>query len=439
MRPAHTRHLRAEHSTKRAARSVSVSVRRGGVCHGQRRSARPLHDALQRESPRVVLAMAAAKTKHTFVARLPGVELIVLLIDSPGSPSGAADIPVARCGPQGDLKRVNDRLVATLLLLPLGVAVIVSTTRLARENADVPHDDDIAAAASYITEVSNDDDDAIVILPPWSMRPLAALGPRASRVTSSDGPAATLLPGRHRRVVALQEPDADPFVPTLANLGVPLSSRRFGALTVQVYDGGGPARFDLLRDWSRVSVAVNDEPCTLPVAVGEITGVACGGAGAGVRATREHALVTENGRLVARIVGVGPGRPVTLVVGDVTLGESLVVAAGHTRRGAERGCAYSVDVLVDGEPFATLQRTPSFVVEPARARLRETFVRPLQPAGEGFRAEVLDTRRFADGQHRLAFVVTNTLTPSDAKIVAELALDAFVPARGTNNDPRHVP
>jgi hypothetical protein len=320
---------------------------------------------------------------------------------------------------------VRDRVVAFLLLFPVAMAVAWSTARLVDEANDVPADQDIAAAAAFAARSAAADDDAIVILPPWSMRPLAALGTAADRVVGGDGPATDLLRGRYARVAAIVEPDATPWLPTLAPLGPPTTTRSFGPVDVSVFSGRGPARFDLLRDFAAVRVDVDGAACVERADRGVVTGVRCPGDGPGLRVTREHALVTENGRRVVRLPTPAAGTRVALRFDAVPLSARLVVAAGHTRAGAERGRAVAVDVVIDDQVIATLRRAPSFVVEPSRAALRETFVRPRSGEGDGFRAEVIDTRAFSGGTHRLAFVVF--ADGADGRVDHEFALDAFVP------------
>lgn len=322
---------------------------------------------------------------------------------------------------------MRDPSVAALLLFPVALALIASSVLLVAEADDVAEDDDIAAAAAFAATVVGDDD-AIVVLPPWSMRPWAALGPVAARVTGGDGPAPDLLPGRYRRVVAIIEPDAIAWMPTLRGLGTPLQTQRFGVVDVAVYDGAGPARFDLPAQLEQAAIDVDGHACTTPLLRGAVSGLACSGHDAAVRVTREHALVTENGRLVVRAPAPARGARLALRFADVPLGEQLIVAAGHTRVGAERGRPVVVDVVVDDVILASLVRTPSFVVEPSRARWRGTFVRLPDEGGEGFRVDVVDTRRFAGTRHRLAFVVRSPGAHDDTP-EREFALDAFIPGQ----------
>jgi hypothetical protein len=319
--------------------------------------------------------------------------------------------------------------VSALLLVPLALAVGASTVRLALEPGDVPDDDDIAAAAAAARD--GGDDGAIVLLPPWSMRPLPALGPAARRVTGSDGPADRLLVGRYASVTAIVEPDAAPWRAVLAPLGAPTRVQRHGAVVVERYAGLGPARFDLLDALPTAAITLDGAPCDEPAGRGAVVGVRCAGQPASLRVTREHALVTENGRLVVRVAPPLPGARLQLAFAAVPLGDTLVVAAGHTRAGVERpDGVVVVEVMVDDVSVATLRRRPTFVVEPSRAALRAAFVRPASPEGDGFRADVIDTRAWA-GIHRLAFVVRSE---DGARVDQDFALDAFVP--GAAAEPR---
>ena len=72
--------------------------------------------------------------------------------------------------------------------------------------------------------------------------------------------------------------------------------------------------------------------------------------------------------------------------------------------------------------MAQLTRAPSFVVEPHRKELRETFVKKAPVAGgEGFFVETVDTRRFKGPHHKVSFVVDG----DDRDGGAGFAFDAY--------------
>jgi hypothetical protein len=190
-----------------------------------------------------------------------------------------------------------------------------------------------------------------------------------------------------------------------------------------------PATFDGLRAVGAAGVSVDGAPCDI---VGR--GRRCP---RGARATREWALVTENG---ADVITLVPPQGGAIAVGfdDVTLQTSLVIAAGHTRRALERArVARTKDpsadgavvvraffAPVDGPRVALFERAvaPQFRVEPQRADAVTRLVhdRPSW-ATEGFVADVVDTSRVS-GQRG-----TLTLTVSAAIDGMEVGVDVFVP------------
>ncbi len=305
----------------------------------------------------------------------------------------------------------TDRLIGTALLSPVLLAIAFSFFRLITESSDVPDDDDYGAAAAFLDERGLSRDDAIVILPPWSLRPLVALGARTDRVVGGDGPWWALTQGRYARLFILQEPDAAPW-----REGAPLSTstHSFGAVHV-IEQPSTASPFDFKARFDEAAVGVDDEVCTK----GRSRGLQCGNQ----RVAREWALVSENGREIIWAPPPPAGKHLHIDFDDVPLGAALVVAAGHTRDGAEQARAsVRLQVKVDDDVIATLVRQPSFFVEPSRAWLRQTFVAPLDPQGQGFRVERIDTARFAGTHHRVSFVID-----ADDDKGQAFGFDAFVP------------
>lgn len=336
-----------------------------------------------------------------------------------------------------------------LLLAPMVVAgVVAGALAIAdRVRPDRPGDLTLAAAADTVrqavrtsTRSPAEHDTVVVVAPPWSMRPLQALGSLAARTIPADGAWDVLVDGRFRRVVVVAEADAAPWLdrPLMARAR-PLSHHAIdgGPIDVLVIDGAA-ARFDARSALDTASIRVVDAaddaaPCERR-GRGVGAGFRCVGAPA-VRVQREWALVSENGADVVFASPPPAGRRLEITYADVELGDVLVVAAGHTRFGSERADpvrgAVTVDVVVDDDVVATLVRRPSFFVEPHRRGLRERFVNAtangnrvadIAVTDRGFHAERLDTARFAAGTHRLAFVIR---TDDDSN--NHFAFDAFVP------------
>ncbi|MDP2343662.1 MAG: hypothetical protein Q8O67_22070 [Deltaproteobacteria bacterium] len=310
----------------------------------------------------------------------------------------------------------RDRLVGTALLSPVLLAIAFSLVRLIAEGADVPDDGDYVAAAAFLDERKLTGDDAIVILPPWSLRPLMALGNKAPRVVGADGPWWPLVDHRFARLFVIEEPDG-----AIWKRGTPpaTTTKTFGSVIVSEH-ALGSARFDFKARLAAAGVDVDGVPCIERVKLG----VHCAGRPPWQRVTREWALVTENGREIIFAHPPPSGGKLTIAFDDVELGSKLVIAAGHTREGAEHASGpVRLQVKVDDDVIATLVRAPSFVVEPARAFLRETFVEAIDPQGQGFRVDDVDTARFAGSKHRVAFVID-----ADDEASQHFGFDAFVPA-----------
>ena len=324
----------------------------------------------------------------------------------------------------------SDRTLGRVLLAPVVVGVVFSFARLACEVGDVPDDDDYVAAAAFFDGAGVNDEDAIAVLPPWSLRPLQFFGRHSAQIVASDGPWLPLSQGRYRRLFVVVEPDGEAWRGPLTSLTPVAAARSFGAVDVVEYHGGGPARFDARANLGAAHVDIDGAPCIERLVAGgrrARVGVHCGGRPPWQRVAREWSQVTENGSDVI-VVNPAPGADVVIAFDDAEVGDRLVVAAGHTRDAAVAATSpVTLLVKIDGIVVATLQRRPSFVVEPLRKRWRSLFVRPTDPAGEGFRADVIDTRAFAGAAHRVSFVIRSDDKDDEAAQKNDFAFDAFVP------------
>ncbi|HEY1099520.1 MAG TPA: hypothetical protein VGF99_11360, partial [Myxococcota bacterium] len=142
-----------------------------------------------------------------------------------------------------------------LLLAPMVVAgVVAGVLAIAdRVRPDRPGDLTLAAAADTVrqavrtsTRSPAEYDTVVVVAPPWSMRPLQALGSLAARTIPADGAWDVLVEGRFRRILVVAEADAAPWLarPLMARAR-PLSHHAIdgGPIDVLVIDGAA-ARFD---------------------------------------------------------------------------------------------------------------------------------------------------------------------------------------------------
>lgn len=296
----------------------------------------------------------------------------------------------------------TDRRIGVLLLLPVMAAVVFSWTRLVSEMDDVPRDEDYVAARRVLEEAGFEPgQDALVILPPWSLRPLAVLGDLEP--ISGDDIADQPL-HRYARLWALVEPDAEEERdPLVARRGEPAWSERVGRVVVERYDLPPPSvLYDLSAHLEDAHIRVSCERCAeAPVAcdVPMRGGVSCGREG-WQRVTREWLLVSENADRAVFSHPPAPGRRLEIEWSDVPLGDSVVVRAGFTRDGADRAQApVRLRVVVDGEVVGEVTRRPAF----------------------SFHADVVDTSRFSGRRGTLAFVID-----SDDNGASYFAWDATV-------------
>lgn len=298
-----------------------------------------------------------------------------------------------------------DRWWAAGLLLPVLAAGLFSLTRIALESDDVPADEDYAAAALVIDGWGFDEArDAVTVLPPWSLRPLKVL--KKYRPISGDDLAMRPL-DRYARLFVVVEPDAEPHLgPLLARLGAPSASEERGRVEVLRFDlGSKRARYDFAAELKAARVVVRGQEDDVTVCDRPTKGgLACRGAKGWQRVTREHLLVSENGQQVVWSHPPPPGKVLEMTWDDVPLSDVLVFSGGHTRAGSDAArAAVDVEVLVDGEPLASLRYPPRF----------------------GFEATRLDTKRFAGQKKTVTFRVS-----SDDHGKNHWAFDAFTAAGG---------
>lgn len=312
-----------------------------------------------------------------------------------------------------------------LLLLPVVVSALTAVVLDVREAGDRPTDTDIDVAVSTVRAAIGPAD-AIVVAPPWSMRPLQALGPLAERALPADGPWDQLVHNRFAHVFVIAEPDADPWLARpLLQQARTLEHR--GAVDVLVLDGA-IARFDGRARFDDAVVTLHtptDDTVCAPNHRGNRHGRRCAG---GLRVGREWALVTENGADVIVASPPPQGQVLEIAWADVDVAERLVVAAGHARLAAEHAAplagTVTLTVRLDDDVVATIKRQPSFFVEPHRRGLKHVFVgdHGSVPDDErGFRVDTIDTTAWR-GRHRLSIAVTTDDPTHNA-----FAFDVFVP------------
>ncbi len=293
-----------------------------------------------------------------------------------------------------------------LLLAPLLAAIAFSWARLIAESDDVPRDEDYLAAKVILADPGvaggpfDLGSDALVILPPWSLRPLTLLGD----LSPLSGDAIADRPmHRWARLWAIVEPDADDERDALiARRGAPTFSLSAGRLKVERWELPAPTvTYDLAARLAEASVRTVGESvaaCDRPVRRGDVVGWAC--AHDGLRATREHVLVSENGDFA--VFAAPPARGTRLEVSwpSVPVGSAVVVTAGLTREGANLArTPVRLRVLIDGTLAGTVQRVPSFL----------------------FATEVIDTSRFAGSAASVTFAID-----SDNDSQPGFAFDAVV-------------
>jgi hypothetical protein len=310
----------------------------------------------------------------------------------------------------------RDTTIGLLLLMPVGVACLWSLGAFVDDSGSAPAAADYAAVVDAIDARAVD---AVYVVPPWSLTGLTVPGLR-ERLAPGDGPWATLA-ARHAQIAVVHEPDSAPWERPLPPS---TSTKTLGRLRVTTHRFAGTA-YDFRAHVEDAAVDVDGVACVERVrastAGGARRGVRC--AGKAQRVTREWALVTENGADVIWAAPPPAGSALTLRYAGVAVGKALVVAAGHTRDGADGGVAVRVRVRIDDTDVATLVRAPTFFVEPHRRALHGAFVGDLGHGGEGFSVDVIDTAAY-EGVHDVAFVV-DAVSVVDGEV--GFAIDAFIP------------
>lgn len=288
-----------------------------------------------------------------------------------------------------------------LLAIPLAAAAVFSWVRLLSEPFDVPRDGDYARAAALLRAEGFDGArDALVILPPWSLRPLA----HVADLEPLCGDAIADRPlHRWARLWALVEPDAAREHNALvARRGPPSWSRAVGRVVVERWDLPAPSvTYDLSARLPEARVASDGADCsaiTAPPSAPAQAGWRCGDAH-WQRVRREWLHVSENADLAVFAHPPAAGR-LELTWSDVPVGQSVVVTAGFTREGADNAQApVRIRVLVDGDLAGTVARAPAFL----------------------FATDVIDTARWAGRTGSITLAID-----SQDNAGAHFAFDAYV-------------
>jgi hypothetical protein len=259
---------------------------------------------------------------------------------------------------------ISDRAVGFVVVVPIFLAGFFSCARLLSEGGDVPADSDYSAARTAILEMGfSQDADALTFLPAWTLRPLITMGD-LDPISADDLPRRPL--DRHRRLFVVMEPDGED---TLADLeekwGAPASTRTTGRLDLFRFDlPQKKLTWDFTARLPQAQVHLEDRakgtvltPCDQPHG----GGFRCRGRPNWQRVAPEWLLVSEN---ADRAVWAHPPKAEERLVlhwPQVEMGNRLVIRAGHTREGAERGKAeVRLRIAVDGKEVHVVRRMPAF-------------------------------------------------------------------------------
>lgn len=253
--------------------------------------------------------------------------------------------------------------VVALVVVPLVVSAVVDLALLWREGHDVPRERDyLDVRAAMLRDGFDPETDVVAVLPAWSLRPLVHMRdlPWITGDLLDERPL-----DRHRRVYVFVEPDGEGAFSEVEARGFPISVvPNEGRLTLARLDVGGPSvSLDFTRDLARAEVRIVDRRGEFRATCGEPArnGFRCTGRKAWQRATRDRQLVTENGDDVVWTHPPSPDEVLELRFADVTLGDDVVLRAGHTRTGADKATApVEVEVLFEGEQIHRATREPRF-------------------------------------------------------------------------------
>lgn len=287
---------------------------------------------------------------------------------------------------------MTDARIATALLLPVILGALFSCGRLACEGFDVPEDRDYEAIRKHLEDPALTDGafslrqhDAVAVLPAWSLRPWAIL--RGMSPLSGDLLGEYPL-DRYRRLFVLVEPDGEEALERLvAAIGPPADVTRHGRVALYRFSWGEPrVLYDFRENLSDARVRITDgnggelTRCDRPIP----RGWQCAGRPTWQKVQDMHLLVTENGTRGIWAHPPAPGERLELHYPVVTLGDRLVVRAGHTRDAVSRKAApVALRVIVNGTELPRIEKQAQF----------------------HFQTIALDTNAFAGEQAAVTFIV----------------------------------
>ncbi len=232
----------------------------------------------------------------------------------------------------------RDAWVGLAIIAPIVAAALFSLTALLREGDDVPADGEYKAAVPALQAQWNEGADVLTILPPWSLRPMVHLR-GFTRINADNISRAPLH--RARRLIALVEPDAEPWVQALTErFSAPAILWSEGRLRLLAFNVTGPeVATDLRAALPSATVSLKTRKADVACNPGRTGMFKCAGRKSWQHVGRRASLVTENGSDVILAHPPPKGEKLRMVWPNVDLGDALVLRAGFTRDGSYKAKA----------------------------------------------------------------------------------------------------
>jgi hypothetical protein len=261
-------------------------------------------------------------------------------------------------------KRRSGRIdghIASMILVPIGLAIAFSTVRFFLESFDIPADAEYTQVADALAQANFDaEKNRLAVLPAWSLRPFTVL--KDYPWISGDMLVDSRI-DRFEKLFVLVEPDGEDALASLLAQGyetqIVATTKKLILYSIQTeanrltYDfktGLGAADVFLkTRNGDKVR-------CDRRVA----NGFQCSGRKGWQRVTREHLLVSENGQEVMWAHPPAAGEVMTVRYAGVPLGDEIVFLSGHTRKGAKAKSPVSIDIAINNKKLTTIHREPRF-------------------------------------------------------------------------------
>ncbi|MCP4501299.1 MAG: hypothetical protein GY822_15170 [Deltaproteobacteria bacterium] len=298
----------------------------------------------------------------------------------------------------------KDRLIASLILVPVLAGAFFSLARLSSESDDVPTEEHYEAVANFLHQEMSKQD-GLVVLPAWTLRPQVHL---QGIVWEPGDNVDTQLFHRYESLFVLVEPDGE--------RGLELLQTRFGKELQKTFQVGNVEIYKVEMAKHQMAgydfrASVDDNAVVQLHKKGKVIdcslrttgGWRCPGKDSWQRVTRERLLVAENGRSALWAHPPRPGEKVTVRFDNLQLGTSLAVSGGFTRKASAHAKA---PVRLRAFFYGDLAEEDSFVDANAKNSRVKIFEKSFEVIFDWRSAEV-STKEHAGKKGAVVFEISS--------------------------------